>query len=100
MSEHPEDALPADFTDGLLDRREASAYLASIGVRRTPKTLAKIYSTRDDGPPCIHHGRYPRYPKRKLHEWGMRQLSAVRSSPRPTRRVATTARSPARASFR
>ncbi len=87
MSEHPEDARPADFTDGLLDRREASAYLASIGVRRTLKTLAKIYSTRDDGPPCIHHGRYPRYPKRKLHEWGVRQLSAVRSSPRQAPRA-------------
>ncbi len=73
--EHPEDALPADFVDALLDRREASAYLASIGVRRTPKTLAKIYSTRDDGPPCVHHGRRPLYPKRKLHEWAMRQLT-------------------------
>ena len=73
--EHPEDALPADFVDALLDRREAAAYLASIGVRRTPKTLAKIYSTRNDGPPCVHHGRRPLYPKRKLHEWAMRQLT-------------------------
>lgn len=73
--EHPEDALPADFVDALLDRCEASDYLASIGVRRTPKTLAKIYSTRDDGPICVHHGRRPLYPKRKLHEWAMRQLT-------------------------
>jgi hypothetical protein len=86
--EHPEDALPADFIDALLDRRAASAYLASIGIRRTPKTLAKIYSTRDDGPPCVHHGRRPLYPKRKLHEWAMAQLSvqhhrARRSPPSP-----------------
>lgn len=84
--EHPEDALPEGFTDGYLDRREASAYLASIGVRRTPKTLAKIYSSSDDGPPCVHHGRFPRYSKRRLHEWGMRQLSAVRKSGRRKQR--------------
>ncbi|MBL8544341.1 MAG: hypothetical protein JNJ63_11100 [Hyphomonadaceae bacterium] len=82
--EHPEDALPADFADALLDRREASAYLASIGVRRTPKTLAKIYSAREDGPPCVHHGRRPLYPKRKLHEWAMRQLTLQHSRARPT----------------
>ena len=80
MSEHPEDALPADFVEAMLDRREASVYLASVGVRRTPKTLAKIYSTRDDGPPCVHHGRRPLYSKRRLHEWGMRQLTIVRAS--------------------
>lgn len=80
--EHPEDALPADFVDALLDRREASRYLASIGVKRSPKTLAKIYSTRDDGPPCVHQGRRPLYPKRKLHEWGVLQLTAQRASPR------------------
>lgn len=80
--EHPEDALPPGFVDALLDRREASAYLASIGVRRSPKTLAKIFSTRDDGPPCVHDGRRPLYPKRQLHEWGMRQLTALRCSAR------------------
>lgn len=83
MSEHPEDELPADFVEAMLNRSEASAYLASIGVRRTPKTLAKIYSTSDDGPPCIHRGHRPLYSKRKLHEWGMRQLTRVRASPRP-----------------
>lgn len=82
MMEHPEDALPADFVDALLDRREASAYLASIGVRRTPKTLAKIYSTRGDAPPCVHQGRRPLYPKRKLHEWAMRQLTLQHSRAR------------------
>lgn len=80
--EHPEDALPDDFTDALLTRAEASAYLAGIGVRRTAATLAKLCSSGDDGPPCLHHGRTPLYAKRALHEWGVRQLSKVRRSPR------------------
>jgi hypothetical protein len=80
--EHPEDKLPEGFVDAMLTRIEASAYLASIGVRRTPATLAKLYSTTDDGPPCRHRGRIPLYPKRALHEWGMRQLTRVRRSPR------------------
>lgn len=89
--DHPEDALPDDFVDALLDRREASQYLASIGVKRTPATLAKIFSTRDDGPPCVHDGRRPLYPKRLLHEWGMLQLTALRSSSRKHREVGAMA---------
>jgi hypothetical protein len=80
--EHPEDALPEDFVDAMLSRLEASAYLAGIGVRRSPRTLAKILSTRADGPPCVHEGRYPRYAKRGLHEWGMRKLTEVRARAR------------------
>ena len=76
--EHPEDALPDDFVDGMLTRKEAAGYLADIGVPRTIATLARLYSTTDDGPPCIHRGRIPVYPKRALHEWAMRQLSRVR----------------------
>lgn len=81
LLDHPEDALPADFTDAMLTRAEASAYLASIGIRRTRATLAKLYATTDDGPPCTHRGRIPFYSKRTLHAWGMRQLSKVRRSP-------------------
>ena len=80
--EHPEDALPDNFIDAMLNRAEASAYLASIGVRRTPGTLAKLYSTTDDGPPCTHRGRIPVYAKRALHKWGVGQLTKVRKSPR------------------
>ena len=85
LLEHPEDKLPEGFVDALLDRREASAYLAEIGIKRSPATLAKIYSTRDDGPPCRHHGRIPVYPKRLLHLWGMGQLSVLRRGSRERR---------------
>lgn len=76
--EHPEDALPEGFTDGMLTRAEASAYLSSIGVPRTIGTLAKLYSSSDDGPPCGHRGRIPFYAKRALHQWAMRQLTQMR----------------------
>lgn len=79
--EHPEDALPDGFVDELLDRKQASAYLESIGVRRKPATLARLHSTGGDGPPCVHEGRKPLYPKRCLHEWGMSRLSLMRRSP-------------------
>lgn len=75
-----EDDLPPDFVDELLTREEASAYLATIGVRRRPATLAKLFCMRSDGPPCIHDGRKPFYPKKQLHAWGVRQLTAPRQS--------------------
>jgi hypothetical protein len=83
--EHPEDKLPDDFEDVLLDRRQASAYLESIGIRRKPATLAKLYCIGADGPPCVHDGRRVLYPKRLLHLWGVRQLTAVRKSSREAR---------------
>lgn len=69
-----------DIADELLTREEASEYLATLGVRRRPATLAKLFCTRSDGPPVIHDGRKPYYPKRQLHEWGLRQLSQMRRS--------------------
>jgi hypothetical protein len=85
VGEHPEDKLPDGFEDALLDRRQASAYLETIGVRRKPATLAKLYCIGDDGPPCMHDGRRVLYPKRLLHFWGVRQLTAVRRSSREAR---------------
>ncbi|MFT3727836.1 MAG: hypothetical protein QM759_08445 [Terricaulis sp.] len=85
--EHPEEELPADFADALLTRNEASAYLASIGVRRAPATLAKLFSVGRDGPPCRHDGRTPLYPKMLLHLWGMRQLTQLRRSSAEARRI-------------
>jgi hypothetical protein len=73
-------ALQEWEADELLTREEASAYLATIGVRRKPATLAKLFCTRSDGPPCVHDGRKPYYPKRLLHEWGLRQLTELRRS--------------------
>ena len=87
--EHPEDAMPEDLVDALLTRQEASAYLASIGVRRKPATLAKLYSVGADGPPCRHDGRRPLYPRRLVHAWGMRQLTQLRRSSSGQRRSVT-----------
>ena len=66
--------------DILLNRKEASTELLRIGIRRSLATLAKIFSTRSDGPPCTHLGRTPYYPRQKLHEWARSQLTALRSS--------------------
>lgn len=78
--EHPEDALPEDFVDARLTRREASMYLETLGVRRKPATLAKLHCVGGDGPPCEHEGRRPLYSKRRLHAWAMRQLTQMRRS--------------------
>lgn len=95
--EHPEDVVPEDFVDELLTRRQASIYLAGIGVRRMPSTLARLLSIGADGPPCLHEGRKAFYPKRQLHEWGARQLTQVRRS--PFRRKASGAGSSGAAQF-
>lgn len=81
---------PDDIADELLTREEASEYLATLGVRRRPATLAKLFCTRSDGPPVIHDGRKPYYPKRQLHEWGLRQLSQMRRSSSEPRAPATS----------
>lgn len=64
----------------LLTRKEASTELLRMGIRRSPSTLAKVFCTRSDGPPCTHLGRTPYYPKSLLHEWARSQLSGLRSS--------------------
>ena len=72
--------------DILLNRKEASTELLRMGIRRSPATLAKIFSTRSDGPPCMHLGRTPYYPRQKLHDWARSQLTALRSSSSQPRR--------------
>lgn len=76
--------------DLLLTRKEASRELASLGIRRAPSTLARIFSTRSDGPPCRHFGRTPYYPRNKLREWARSQLTALRSSSSQPRRSGDT----------
>ncbi len=75
-----------DTEDTLLNRKEASRELLTIGIRRSPSTLAKVFCTRSDGPPCVHLGRTPYYPKRLLHDWARGQLTALRSSSSQPRR--------------
>lgn len=74
--------------DPLLTRKEASTELLRMGIRRSPSTLAKIFCTRSDGPPCTHLGRTPYYPKSLLHEWARSQLTGLRSSSSQPRRAA------------
>lgn len=71
--------------DVLLTRKEASTELLRMGIRRSPGTLAKIFSTRSDGPPCMHLGRTPYYPRQRLHDWARSQLTGLRSSSRQPR---------------
>jgi len=80
--------------DVLLTRKEASSELLRIGIRRSPSTLAKIFSVRSDGPPCTHLGRTPYYPRQKLHEWARSQLTALRSSSSQPRRAGDWAAQP------
>ena len=72
--------------DVLLTRQEASLYLSSLGIRRSPATLAKLFCMRSDGPPVVHHGRKPLYPKRLLLAWAESQITAVRRSSSEPRR--------------
>lgn len=76
-STDPEAALVAEISDDLLDRAAASAYLATIGVKRTPATLAKLACVGGSGPPFVHRGRSVFYPRKALREWGASQLTII-----------------------
>lgn len=75
--------------DVLLTRKEASRELAAMGIRRSPATLAKLYSKGTNGPPCVHLGRTPYYLRSELHAWVRRQLTAPRTCSREPRRPAS-----------
>ena len=64
----------------LLTRQEASTFLASLGVRLKPATLARLWSTGGDGPPCRHIRAKPFYPKPLLDDWARSQISEVRTA--------------------
>lgn len=82
---HP--MLDPDFSqiNDLLTRKEASTELLGMGIRRTPATLAKIFCTRSNGPPCVHIGRTPYYPKKLLQDWAWGQMTNLRTSSRQPR---------------
>jgi hypothetical protein len=72
---------PSEIPGGrLLSRREASDYLAALGVRLAPATLAKLFCTRSDGPPVRHFGRHPKYEVGALRARALARLSAPRRS--------------------
>lgn len=63
----------------LLTRAEASAFLAQRGIRLKPATLARLWSTRSDGPPCRHVRSKPLYPRNLLEAWATSQVSELRT---------------------
>lgn len=62
----------------LLTRAEASAHLATRGIRMKPATLARLWSTGVSGPPCRHIRSRPFYPKALLDLWADGQITEVR----------------------
>lgn len=63
-----------------LTRKEASAFLLTLGVRLKPATLARLWSTGGNGPPCVHHRNRPRYPRDVLRSWAAEQTTQLRRS--------------------
>ena len=73
-----------DPDDGdLLTRAEASAFLAQFGIRLKPQTLARIWSTGGDGPPCRHIRGKPFYPRGVLRGWARSQVGDLRAAAPP-----------------
>lgn len=74
-----------------LTRAEAADFLAKMGVRLKPATLARLWSTGGDGPPCRHIRSRPYYPVDLLRDWGLSQISEIRTgapaAARPSRRT-------------
>lgn len=65
--------------EDLLTRAEASAFLALLGIRLKPATLARIWSTAANGPPCRHIRSRPFYPRGLLRDWARTQITEVRT---------------------
>lgn len=84
VSEDEARALAGD--DDLLTRAEASAFLAPMGIRMKPATLARIWSTAANGPPCRHIRAKPFYPRGLLREWARTQISELRTGAPPAAR--------------
>lgn len=76
---------PAGDED-LLTRSEASAFLALMGIRMKPATLARIWSTASNGPPCRHIRAKPYYPRGLLRDWARTQISELRTGAPPAAR--------------
>lgn len=76
----PDSAPPAAEAgdEDLLTRKEASAFLAQFGIRLKPETLARIWSTGGDGPPCRHIRHKPYYPRGVLRDWALSQVGELK----------------------
>ncbi|WP_313454267.1 hypothetical protein [Brevundimonas sp.] len=74
------DPVIAHGDDDLLTRKEASAFLAQFGIRMKPQTLAKVWSTGGNGPPCRHIRNKPYYPRGVLADWARSQVGELKSA--------------------
>lgn len=81
LEQEPAGPTP-DGQDDLLTRSEASEYLRNFGIRMKPATLARLWSTGGDGPPCRHIRGKPFYPRQVLRQWAESQDTGLRSSSR------------------
>lgn len=75
---------PVDGDEDLLTRTEASAFLGLLGVRLKPATLARLWSTGTNGPPCRHVRSKPFYPRGLLRQWAADQITDVRNGAPPS----------------
>ena len=69
-----------DADEVLLTRKEASDFLLTLGVQLKPSTLARLWSTGGNGPPCVHHRNRPRYPRGVLRAWAAAQTTPLQRS--------------------
>lgn len=76
-------AAADDGEEDLLTRAEASAFLARFGIRMKPATLARLWSTGGNGPPCRHVRHKPYYPRGVLRAWAQAQVGELRSAAPP-----------------
>lgn len=82
----PAVVTPGSDDDDLLTRKEASAFLVQFGIRMKPETLARLWSTGGNGPPCRHVRHKPFYPRGVLRVWALGQVSDLRASAPPAAR--------------
>lgn len=73
----------APEVEELLTRAEASQLLHRLGVRLKPATLARLWSTGGNGPPCRHIRSKPFYPRALLVDWASSQISDIRTAAPP-----------------
>lgn len=75
------DETPSKAWPRKLRRSDAARYLREVhDIPVQPSTLAKWHSTRSDGPPAHHAGRFPLYPIEELDVWARKRLGPLRHS--------------------
>jgi len=88
------DQAPAssEGDEDLLTRSEASIYLLRFGIRMKPATLARLWSTGGDGPPCLHIRHKPWYPRGVLRAWADTQTGELRACAPPAAKASNRGR--------